>query len=106
MNSHKDEIPGTLDQNLNSLILRTNSNELIEDFNTKTKEITKAMQELHLSTIDLRNKLSKGRVNNNCPIIAQVTRNNNMTTTSQVSVEIYPLPSHAGKKSEGSYTRK
>ena len=46
MNSHKDEILGTsLDQNLNSLILRSNSNELIENFNTETKEITKAMQE-------------------------------------------------------------
>ena len=106
MNSHEDKIPGTLDQNLNpNLILRSDSNELIEDFNTKTKEITKAMQELHFSTIDLRNKLSKGRVNNNHPIIAQVTEKN-MTTTSQVRVEIYPLPSHAGKKSESSYTRK
>ena len=48
------------------------------------------MQELHFSTIDLRNKLSKGRVNNNHPIIAQVTGKNNMATTSQVRVEIYP----------------
>ena len=69
MNSHKDDIPGTSDQNLNqNLFLTSDSNELIDDFNTKTKEITKAMQELHFSTIDIRNKLSKGRVNNNCPI--------------------------------------
>ena len=55
------------------------------------REITKGMQELHFSTIDLRNKLSKGRVNNNCPIITQVTeKNNNTATTSQVRVEIYP----------------
>ena len=54
MNSCKDEIPSTSDQNLNSLIVRSNSNELIEDFNTKTKEITKVMEELHFSTIDLK----------------------------------------------------
>ena len=48
------------------------------------------MQELHFSTIDLRNKLSKGRVKNNHPIITQVTRRNNMTTATQVRVEIYP----------------
>ena len=64
------------------------------------------MQELHFSTIDLKNKLSKGRVNNNHPIIAQVTGKNSMTTASQVRVEITPLPSHAREKSEGSYTRK
>ena len=46
-------------------------------------------QELHFSTIDLRNKLSKGRVNNNHPIIAQATGKNNMSTASQVRVEIY-----------------
>ena len=46
------------------------------------------MQELHFSTIDLRNKLSKGRVNNNCPFIAQVTGRNNMTTAVQVRVDI------------------
>ena len=48
------------------------------------------MQELCFSTTDLRNKLSKGRVNNNCPIITQVTGKNNMTTASQVRLEIYP----------------
>ena len=64
------------------------------------------MQELHFSTIDLRNKLSKGRVNNNHSIITQVTGKDNMTTTSKVRMEIYPLPSHTGEKSEGSYTRK
>ena len=56
----------------------------------KLREITKGMQELHFSTINLRNKLSKGRVNNNCPIITQVTGRNNMTTAAQVRVEIYP----------------
>ena len=49
------------------------------------------MQELHFSTIDLRNKLSKGRVNNKCLIITQITVKNNVTNTSQVRVEIYPL---------------
>ena len=47
------------------------------------------MQELHFSTIDLRNKLSKGRVNNKCAIIAQVTGKSNMANTSEVRVEIY-----------------
>ena len=31
------------------------------------------MGELHFSTIDLRNKLTKGRANNIHPIITQVT---------------------------------
>ena len=53
---------------------------VLEDFNMKTKEITKVIQELHFSTIDLTNKLPKGRVNNNCPNTAQVTGKNNMTT--------------------------
>ena len=75
--------------NFDSLILRSNSNELT-DFNIKTKEITKAMHELHFSIIDLRNKLFKGKVNNNHPIIAQVTGRNNMTTATQVRVEIHP----------------
>ena len=35
----------------------SNSNELIEQFNRKTNEITKTMASLHFSTIDLRNKL-------------------------------------------------
>ena len=95
INSHEDKILGTFShQNLNSLILRSNSNELMVDFNTKTKEITKAMQELHFSTTDLRNKPSKGRVNNNSPIIAQITGKNNITTTAQVKVEIY-LPAQS-----------
>ena len=89
MNPHEDEIPGTSsNQNLDSLISRSNSNELIEGFNTKTKEINKAMQELHFSTTNLRNKLSKGRVNNIHPIFTQVTGRNNMTTATQVRVEI------------------
>ena len=89
-NSH-NEIPGTSsDPNVN--LISKNSNELLDEFNTKTNEITKGLHELHFSTIDLRNKLSKGRVNNNHPIIIQVTRRNNMTasTTTQVRVDIYP----------------
>ena len=100
-NSHEDKIPGTSDQNLNSLILRSDSHELIHDFNTKTKEITKMMKDLHFSTIDLRNKLSKGRVNNNHPIIAQVNGENNMTTTSQVMVEIYPTAQSCWREIRG-----
>ena len=37
------------------------------------------MQVLHFSTVDLRNKLSRGHITNNCPIIAQVTMGNNVT---------------------------
>ena len=54
MNSHKiqDKIPGISDQNQNqNLIIQSDSNELIGDFNTKMKEITTAMHELHFSTI-------------------------------------------------------
>ena len=105
--SHEDKIPGTsLDQNLDSLISRSNSNECIEDFNTKTKEITKAMQELHFRTIDLRNKPSKGRVNNNCPIITQVTERNYLITATQVWMEIYPQHNLGGKKSGDYYIRR
>ena len=88
----RDEIPGkSSDPNLNlNTLISSNSNELIEEFNSKIKEITKAMHELHFSTIDLRYKFSKGRVNNNCPIIAQVTGRDNMTTNAQVRVDIYP----------------
>ena len=51
-NSH-DKITGTSsDPNLN---LFSNSNELLDEFNTKTNEITKGLHELHFSTIDLRN---------------------------------------------------
>ena len=96
-----DEIPGTSSNpslNLNTLI-SSNSNELTEEFNSKTNKITKAMHELHFSTIDLRNKLSTGRVNNNHPIITQVTGRENMTTNTQVRVDIYPPCNHAGGKS-------
>ena len=83
-----DEITGTSsDPNLN---LISNSNELLEEFNTKTNEITKGLHELHFSTIDLRNKLCKGRVNNNHLIITQITGRNNASTTNQVRVDIYP----------------
>ena len=62
--------------------------ELIDEFNLKTRDITKAMEGLHFSTIDLRNKLSRGCITNNCPIITQVSMGNN--TTTQIRVEIYP----------------
>ena len=103
-----DEILGTSSNpnlNLNTLI-SSNSNELIEEFNSRTNEITKAMHELPFSMIDLRNKLPKGRVNNNHPIITQVTGRENMTTNAQVRVGIYPLGNHAGGKSGDSYTRR
>ena len=54
----------------------SNSNEFIEQFNKKTNDITKTMASLHFSTIDLRNKLSQGCINNNIPIITQVTLGN------------------------------
>ena len=79
-----DEIPGTSSEILqNNLTIQSNSNELIEDFNIKTREVTRAMQGLHFSMINLKNKFSKGRINNNCPIITQVT-GNNIATISQV----------------------
>ena len=46
------------------------------------------MQCLHFNTIDLRNKLSRGCITNNCPIIAEDTAGNNVTM--QVRMEIYP----------------
>ena len=72
MNS-RDEIAGTSsDPILNNNVANTgNSDEIIDQFNNKTTEIIKAMGELHFSTIDLRNKLTK-RANNICPIITQV----------------------------------
>ena len=83
------EISGTSsDPNLNSNLI-SNSNELLDEFNIKTSEITKGLHELHFSTIDLRSKL-KGRVNNDCSIITQVTGRNNASTTNQVGVDIYP----------------
>ena len=48
----------------------SNSNELMEQFNKKANDIIKTMAGFHFSTTDLRNKLSKGHINNNCPIIA------------------------------------
>ena len=48
------------------------------------------MAGLHFSTIDLRNKLSKGCINNNHPIIAQVTVGNASQGQGEVRVEIYP----------------
>ena len=48
------------------------------------------MAGLHFSTIDLRNKLSKGCINNNCPIIAQVAVGNVSQGQGQVRLEIYP----------------
>ena len=55
----------------------SNSTELMKQFNKKkTNEIIKTMASLHFSTIDLRNKLSQGCINNNLPIIAQVTPGN------------------------------
>ena len=78
--------------------LASNSNELLDQFNTKTKEIIRGLHKLHFSTIYLRNKLNSGRVHNGFPIITQVTERNNIststTTTStsnQVRVDIYPL---------------
>ena len=65
----------------NNLTIHSNSNELIDEFNIKTREITKAMQSLHFNTTDLRNKLSRGCITNNCPIITQVMVGNNATTT-------------------------
>ena len=71
-NSH-NKIPGTSSDPILNIPISSNSDEILDQFNTKTTEITKAMGELHFSTIDLRNKLSKGRTNNKCPIITQVT---------------------------------
>ena len=67
----------------------SNSNELIEQFNKRTTEITKTIEGLHFSTIDLRNKLSKGHINNNCLIITQVTVGTVSQGQGQVRVEIY-----------------
>ena len=50
------------------------------------------MASLHFSTIDLRNKLYQGCINNNIPIITQVTLGNYQQGQGQgqVRVEIYP----------------
>ena len=50
------------------------------------------MQGLHFSTTDLRNKLSRSHITNNCPIIAEVTVGNNATT--HIRVDIY-LPAQS-----------
>ena len=70
----------------------SNSNEIIEQFNRRTKEITKTMASLHFSTIHLRNILSQGHINNNIAIITQVTLGNYQQGQGQgqVRVEIYP----------------
>ena len=56
----------------NNLTIQSKSKVLIDEFNIKTREITKVMQGLPFSTTDLRNKLSRGCVTNNQPIITQV----------------------------------
>ena len=69
----------------------SDSEAIIQQFNDKTKEIIKTMANLHFSTIDLRNKLSQGRINNVNPIITQVTsRNYQNQGQGQVQVDIYP----------------
>ena len=70
----------------------SNSDEIIQQFNSKTKEIIKTMASLHFSTIDLRNKISQGCINNNIPIITQVTLGNYQPGEGQgqVRVEIFP----------------
>ena len=70
----------------------SNSNELIEQFNKKTNDLTKTVAGLHFSIIDLRNKLSKGCINNYHPIITQVTVGN--VPQGQVRVEIH-LPAQS-----------
>ena len=47
------------------------------------------MASLHFSTIDLSNKLSQGHINNNLPIITQVTLGNVSQGQGQARVEIY-----------------
>ena len=95
--SHTNSCDETLDMSNLELNNLSNSNELLDQFNTKTKEIIKGLHELHFSTIDLRNKLNSGRVNNGHPIITQVTGRNTTstststtTTSNQVRVDIYP----------------
>ena len=68
----------------------SDSEDIIQQFNNKTKEITKTMANLHFSTIDLRNKLSQGCITNINPIITQVTRNYQNQGQGQVQVDIYP----------------
>ena len=83
----RNEIAGTSsDPILNNVANSSNSDEIIDQFNNKTTEIIKAMGELHFSTIDLRNKLTK-RANNIHPIITQVP---GREANTQVKVDIYP----------------
>ena len=88
----------------NKLTFKSKLNELIYIFNIKTKQTTEAMQGLHFSTIDLRNKLSKCCITDNCPIIAQVATGKNVIM--QVRVEIYPLTFLADVKYEATCIRK
>ena len=76
----------------------SDSEAIIQQFNDKTKEITKTMANLHFSTIDLRNKISQGCITNINPIITQVTRNFQNQGQGQVRVDIYPLLRHVGGK--------
>ena len=86
-----DEILGASSEILqNNLTIQSKSNALIDEFNIKTREITKAKQGLHFSTIDLRSKLSRGCITNNHPIITQIMAGNNAATATQARVEIYP----------------
>ena len=66
------------------------SEAIIQQFNDKTKEITKTMANLCFSTIDLRNKISQGCITNINPIITQVTRSFQNQGQGQVRVDIYP----------------
>ena len=84
-------------EHLQKLICRSKSNELIDEFNKKTIEIIKTMQGLHFSTIDLRNKLSKDHINNNHPIITQVTAGNNNVNSSGQNGDL-SLCSPAGER--------
>ena len=88
----RNEIPGTSSDLIlnNNIAISSNSTELIDEFKTKKNEITKAMGELHFSTIDLRNKLTNRT--NNCPILTQVTGQEAMNV--QVKVDIY-LPAQS-----------
>ena len=71
-NKINDSNPGSSkDPNFTS-----NSNEIIEQFNSKTKGIIKTIASLHFSIIDLRIKISQGHTNNNIPIITQITSGN------------------------------
>ena len=57
------------------------------------------MANLHFSTIDLRNKLSQGRINNVNPIITQVTQGTIKTKVKDKSRWTYiPLLRCAGEK--------